>query len=108
MIAPRRRLTHAGGSWQTRRVKAAKRSRARSHVSFRREAAFHAVPHPLDAVILDAERDVPVRRSDIDPRCYVLGSLMSRRECKRLIAAAEAVGFTHAGLAVGDDTYRVN
>jgi predicted 2-oxoglutarate/Fe(II)-dependent dioxygenase YbiX len=33
---------------------------------------------------------------------------MSPKECKRLIAAAEAIGFTHAGLAIGNDTYRVN
>jgi hypothetical protein len=89
-------------------VAAAKRSRARSHASFRREAAFHAAPHTLEETILDPGRDVPVRRQDIDPGCYVLQSLMSPRECRRLIAAAEAVGFTHAGLAVGDDTYRVN
>lgn len=89
-------------------MNAGKRSRARSHVSFRREAEFHAAPHTLAAQILDDERDVPVRREDVDRGCYLLHGMLAPRECRRLIAAAEAIGFTHAGLAIGDDTYRVN
>ncbi len=89
-------------------MNAGKRSRSRSHASFRREAEFHAAPHVLAAQILDEERDVAVRREDIDRGCYVLHGLLAPRECRRLIAAAEAIGFTHAGLAIGDDTYRVN
>ncbi len=89
-------------------MNAGKRSKARAHASFRREAEFHAAPHALDAPILDLERDVPVRREDIDRGCYLLHGLLAPRECRRLIAAAEAIGFTHAGLAIGDDTYRVN
>jgi len=49
-----------------------------------------------------------VRREDIAPGVYLLHGLMTARECKRLINAADARGFSHAGLAIGDDTYRVN
>src|SRR6185369_3333030 len=38
----------------------------------------------------------------------VLHGMMSPSECRGLVEAAERIGFTHAGLAVGDDTYRVN
>lgn len=82
--------------------------RTRSHASFRREAEFHAAPHALTEPILDTDREPAVRREVIDPACHVLHGLMASRECRRLIAAAEAIGFTHAGLAIGDDTYRVN
>lgn len=82
--------------------------RTRSHASFRREAAFHAAPHELTAEILDPGRDVAVRREDVDRGCYLLHGLLAPRECRRLISAAEAIGFTHAGLAIGDDSYRVN
>jgi hypothetical protein len=82
--------------------------RTRAHASFRREAEFRAEPHALTGSLLDPARDVVVRREDLDPGCYLLHGLMSPRECRALIAHAEGLGFTHAGLAVGDDTYRVN
>lgn len=82
--------------------------RTREHESFRREATFHAAPHALAVPVIDADRDEPARREDIAAGVYLLRDLMTPRECKRLIAAAEAIGFTHAGLAIGDDTYRVN
>jgi prolyl 4-hydroxylase len=104
--ARHRHFSGAGRSCNSVGVTAGKRTR--SHASFRREAEFHAAPHVLTAEILDSEREAPVRREVIDPACYVLHGLLAPRECKRLIAAAEAIGFTHAGLAVGDDTYRVN
>lgn len=81
--------------------------RNREHSSFRREATFRAEPHALDVAVLDADEPA-VRREDVAAGVYVLHGLMSVRECRRLVAAAEALGFSHAGLAVGDDTYRVN
>lgn len=84
------------------------RMRSREHVSFRREATFHAAPHALVEPVLDAEREATARREEVAPGVHVLHGVMSPKECKRLIAAAEAIGFTHAGLAIGDDTYRVN
>lgn len=86
----------------------ARRMRSRDHASFRREETFHAAPHTIDAPILDDDRDASIAREDVAPGVYVLHRVMSPRECKRLIAAADAIGFTHAGLAIGDDTYRVN
>lgn len=81
--------------------------RSRDHSSFRREATFRAEPHLLAEPILD-DVDVAVRREDIATGIYLLHGLMTVKECRRLIAAAEARGFSHAGLAIGDDTYRVN
>jgi prolyl 4-hydroxylase len=81
--------------------------RSREHISFRREATFKAEPHALAEPILD-DVDVAVRREDMATGVYLLHGLMTVKECKRLITAAEARGFSHAGLAVGDDTYRVN
>lgn len=86
----------------------ARRMRSRDHASFRREEMFHAAPHAALIPILDPERDVAVSREDIAPGVYVLHRVMSPRECRALVAAADAIGFTHAGLAIGDDTYRVN
>ena len=82
--------------------------RSRAHVSFRREATFHAAAHELEAAVLADGYELAVRREDVAPGVYLLHGLMTRRECRELIAAAEAVGFSHAGLAIGDDTYRVN
>lgn len=81
--------------------------RNRVHESFRREATFEAKPHTLAEFALDDELGV-VRREDIARGVYVLHRVMSSKECRRLIALAEDIGFTHAGLAIGDDTYRVN
>jgi predicted 2-oxoglutarate/Fe(II)-dependent dioxygenase YbiX len=58
--------------------------------------------------IVDARRDVPVTRHDVAPGCYVVRGLLAPAECRRLVAVAAAHGFTHAGLAVGDDVYRVD
>lgn len=80
----------------------------REHISFRREQTFHAAPHRMDDVLVDQEHVAAVRREDVVPGVYVLHRVMTPRECKRLIAAAEAIGFSHAGLAIGNDTYRVN
>jgi hypothetical protein len=80
----------------------------RSHISFRREAMFRAEPHRLPFGAVDAGREAAVRREEVAAGCYVLHDVMSPKECRRLVEAAERIGFTHAGLAVGDDTYRVN
>lgn len=82
--------------------------RSRTHISFRREETFRALPHRLDDVVVDEGRSVSVRREEIDTGVYVLYGVMSPKECKRLIALAQGIGFTHAGLAIGNDTYRVN
>ncbi|WP_143141406.1 2OG-Fe(II) oxygenase [Nannocystis exedens] len=82
--------------------------RNREHASFRREATFHAAPHALTETVLEADREATARREEVAPGVHVLHGVMSPKECKRLIAAAEAIGFTHAGLAIGDDTYRIN
>lgn len=82
--------------------------RSRSHISFRREETFQALPHRLEDVLIDAGRSVAVRREDVDKGVYVLYGVMSPKECKRLISTAQTIGFTHAGLAIGNDTYRVN
>ncbi len=83
------------------------RSKARDHESFRREATFHAAPHGLSVAVL-GESCPSVCREDVATGIYTLRSLMTPRECRNLIAAAESIGFSHAGLAIGDDTYRVN
>lgn len=80
----------------------------RSHISFRREATFRAEPHRVDLGVADAEREAVVRREEVAPGCYLLHGMLSPKECRRLVEAAERIGFTHAGLAIGDDTYRVN
>lgn len=80
----------------------------RDHISFRQEETFHAAPHRLDDVLLDEGHTAAVRREDVAAGVYLLHRVMAPKECKRLIAAAEAIGFTHAGLAIGNDTYRVN
>lgn len=82
--------------------------RSREHASFRREATFHAAPHGLQEAVLEDGHEAQVRREEVAPGVYLLHGLMTRKECRRLIAAAEAIGFSHAGLAIGDDTYRVN
>lgn len=82
--------------------------RSRTHISFRREETFQAIAHRLEDVVVDEGRSVPVRREEIDKGIYVMHGVMSPKECKRLIAIARGIGFTHAGLAIGNDTYRVN
>ena len=82
--------------------------RSRTHISFRREETFQALPHRLDEIVIDEHRLVSVRRENIDNGVYVLHGVMSPKECKRLINLAQNIGFTHAGLAIGNDTYRVN
>jgi len=83
------------------------RSRSRDHGSFRREATFQAAPHGLERSIL-GDSEPHVTREDIATGVYVLRDVMTPGECRRLREAAEAIGFSHAGLAIGDDTYRVN
>lgn len=82
--------------------------KSRTHISFRREETFQALPHRLDDVLVDEGRTVAVRRENIDKGVYVLHGVISPKECKRLIATAQGIGFSHAGLAIGNDTYRVN
>lgn len=84
------------------------RSRAREHPSFRREATFRAAPHGLTEPLIDDDAPPRVRREDVAAGVYLLHQLMTPQECGRLVDAAAAIGFTHAGLAIGDDTYRVN
>lgn len=81
--------------------------RNRVHSSFRREATFAARPHALAEFPLDDDAAGP-RREDVASGVYVLHRVMTPKECRRLIALAEDIGFSHAGLAIGDDTYRVN
>ncbi|MEZ4380720.1 MAG: 2OG-Fe(II) oxygenase [Nannocystaceae bacterium] len=74
-----------------------------------RQAVFRDRPDATELDVLDPERIVDVRREELDgPRCYLLRRLLAPSECRRLIAAAEARGFDLAGLAIGDDDYRVN
>jgi predicted 2-oxoglutarate/Fe(II)-dependent dioxygenase YbiX len=82
--------------------------RNRSHISFRREATFRAEPHALALGSAMADRQARVSREDLGPGCFVLHDVMSPKECKSLVEAARVIGFTHAGLAVGEDVYRVN
>lgn len=81
--------------------------RNRVHSSFRREATFAARPHALAEFPLDDDA-AGARREDVASGVYVLHRVMTPKECRRLIVLAEDVGFSHAGLAIGDDTYRVN
>lgn len=81
--------------------------RSREHPSFRREASFRAEPHALAVPILDAG-EASVRREDVATGVYLLHGLMTAKECRRLITTSDALGFSHAGLAIGDDTYRIN
>lgn len=80
----------------------------REHISFRREETFRAEAHRFDAALLEEGAVAAVRREDVAPGVYLLHRVMTPKECKRLITAAEAIGFSHAGLAIGNDTYRVN
>lgn len=82
--------------------------RSRTHISFRREETFQALPHRLEDPVVDAGRLVSVRREDIEKSVYVLHGVLSPKECNRLISIAQGIGFSHAGLAIGNDTYRVN
>lgn len=83
-------------------------TRSREHASFRREATFRAQAHALADPIVDDDAPPRVRREEVAAGVYVLHDVMTPRECRRLVEVAEATGFTHAGLAIGDDTYRVN
>jgi prolyl 4-hydroxylase len=70
---------------------------------------FTAVPATATLAVLDADDVAPVRRQEVEAgTSYTLTGLMSVRECARLVAHAEAAGFAPAGLAIGDDEYRVN
>jgi prolyl 4-hydroxylase len=70
---------------------------------------FEVTPHPTNTPIIDSQRAAQVLRQDLDgARVYLLRQVMLPRECKALLAHAEEVGFTKAGLAIGDDQYRVN
>ena len=80
----------------------------REHISFRREETFRAEPHRFEESLIEEGAVAAVRREDVAPGVYLLHRVMTPKECKRLIAAAEAIGFSHAGLAIGNDTYRVN
>lgn len=69
---------------------------------------FHARPQTVKLGLL-APEPLPTRRTDVDgDRIYVIETLLRPRECRAFIEAAEGLGFAPAGLAVGDDAYRVN
>lgn len=72
------------------------------------DETFYAKPHQAQTNIIEKERDVFVTREEVERGCYLLRRVMSPRECRALIEAAGSLGFTHSGLAVGDDLYRVN
>ena len=70
---------------------------------------FTVSPNALDVPIIDTQRAAQVLRQDLDgAKIYLLRQVMLPSECKALIAQAEALGFSRAGLAIGDDQYRVN
>ena len=70
---------------------------------------FSATPHTLALDVLDAAPPGGIRRRDLDgDAVFVVEKLLRPRECTALIAAAEALGFAPAGLAVGGGVYRVN
>lgn len=73
-----------------------------------RPPTFHARPQQVSLGVL-APAPTPARREDVDgDRIYTIRGLLRPRECRALIDAAEGLGFRAAGLAVGDDDYRVN
>ena len=77
-------------------MNAGKRSRARSHASFRREAESHAAPHALQAPILDVGRDVAVRREHIDRGCYLLHGLLAAGRMTRQVGLLHSAGVSQA------------
>jgi prolyl 4-hydroxylase len=70
---------------------------------------FEVRPHLTDVSILNSQKTAQVLRQDLDKaQVYMLRQVMFPKECRALIDYAEALGFTKAGLAIGDDQYRVN
>lgn len=70
--------------------------------------SFTQQPHFVTLPALDAFAPPP-RREEIDGgRIYQIYGALLPRECRAIIALAESLGFTAAGLAVGDDRYRTN
>ncbi len=68
---------------------------------------FRVAPHRLETGILD-EPTAAVRRKNYPQKhLFSLRNVMSPAECAKLIELAEQLGFQPAGLATGDDTYRV-
>lgn len=70
---------------------------------------FSLVPEQARLDVLQAGYDprVVVRR-DLEPGVYLLRNVMTEAECRALIQAAARRGFQRAGLAIGNDEYRVN
>jgi prolyl 4-hydroxylase len=75
----------------------------------REQMIFTAEVQQKTIAAIDAQRVTQVLRQDIDGgRVYQLRQVLTPNECKAVIAAAREVGFSAAGLAIGDGQYRVN
>ncbi len=69
---------------------------------------FSAHPQSV-ALDLLGPPSLPTRRENIDgDRIYRLHGLLRPTECRAWIQAAQALGFAPAGLAIGEDRFRVN
>ncbi len=69
---------------------------------------FSVVPHVLDTKVLREPHPLTIRRKDFrQQHLFLLRDVLSDEECRDLIAVARNIGFQPAGLATGDDGYRV-
>jgi prolyl 4-hydroxylase len=75
----------------------------------REQQIFTATVEDRAQITIDTEHTAQVLRQNIDGnQIYLLRQLMTPSECRALIEEARRIGFTQAGLAIGDEQYRVN
>lgn len=69
---------------------------------------FVVQPHILTQAILDPSYQPKLKRKRVKHRpIYTIPKLLNEPECKRLIALGKQYGFQQAGLAIGQDLYRI-
>lgn len=69
---------------------------------------FTVAPHQLKHSILDPDYSIKFKRKNYPQKnIYTLPNLLQAQECQQLIALGKRLGFQQAGLAIGQDIYRI-
>lgn len=69
---------------------------------------FIVAPHILQFKGLDPHFNQKIKRKNYPQKgIYTLRNLMTKEECNQLISKAKELGFQQAGLAIGQDIYRI-
>lgn len=69
---------------------------------------FIVAPHMVSFLGMDKDCSTKLKRKNYPQKdIYTIKNLMTQNECKELISFCKTLGFQQAGLAIGQDVYRV-